>query len=125
MEWRQVEVRPATLAVPRVTRGAAAAAEEEQRRAEAERLREEARMDRDAWATAVAGLSGGENVAIVNNGDPNSAYYIVKLDADPWYVVPEDGLRCDDVFGDDGEPLNFLPGERVLRGYFYSLRQSP
>ena len=79
-------------------------------------------MDRDSWAAAVAGLSGGENVALVNNGDPKMAYYIAKLADEPWFAVPAQGLRCEGLFGDDGEPLTFLPGERLLCGYLYSLR---
>ena len=65
---------------------------------------------------------GQNNVAIHNYGDPQIEYYIVILDeTEPWLTV-QNAFECDGLFDPDGNALQFVPGQRVLKGYLYSLR---
>lgn len=57
----------------------------------------------------------------VNHGDPNMEYYVAKLAPDPWLTLDADRVTAS-CFDERGEPLRLRAGERVLRGYFYSLR---
>lgn len=59
---------------------------------------------------------------ITNHGDPKMEFYVLKLTDDPWSTAEAD-FTIESVFGEDGEPLKFQAGGRVLSGYFYSLRR--
>ena len=69
----------------------------------------------------LAALVGGANVMFVNHGDPKMEYYVAKLAPDPWLTLDADRVTAS-CFDERGEPLRLRAGERVLRGYFYSLR---
>ena len=69
----------------------------------------------------LAPLVGGANVMFVNHGDPKMEYYVAKLAPDPWLTLDADRVTAS-CFDERGEPLRLRAGERVLRGYFYSLR---
>ena len=74
------------------------------------------------WREPAEALEGNDNVAIQNHGDPKIDYYVAILDADePWLTV-RTPFSCDGIFDSDGKPLEFVPGQRILKGYLYSLR---
>ena len=76
-----------------------------------------------AREAVLAALVGGANVMFINHGNPDMEYYVAQLAPDPWTTVEADQVT-ESCFDEHGEPLRFRAGERVLRGYFYSLRRS-
>jgi hypothetical protein len=79
-------------------------------------------FDCASWTSAIDGLSGGDDIAIMNYSNPAIEYFLLKLAADPWHTVGPRGLVCTAIKDAAGASMTFCAGERVLKGYFYSRR---